>query len=44
MGLCFSVPDGMKVPPSLVNIFKNLQSTITGFKIPKNGNLTKWAV
>lgn len=41
-GLCFSVPDGVPFPPSLVNIFKELQSDI-GMPIPKSGNLTGWA-
>ncbi len=42
MGLSFSVPDGIHPPPSLVNIFKELQSDV-GMAIPKSGNLTKWA-
>ncbi len=42
-GLCFSVPDGVTPPPSLVNIFKELKSDI-GLAIPKSGNLTKWAL
>lgn len=41
-GLSFSVPDGVKPPPSLINIFKELNSDI-GMPIPKTGNLTKWA-
>jgi uracil-DNA glycosylase len=41
-GLSFSVPDGMQPPPSLVNIYKELQKD-TGMAIPKTGNLTKWA-
>jgi uracil-DNA glycosylase len=41
-GLCFSVPDGIKPPPSLMNIFKELQDDI-GIKMPSHGNLTKWA-
>ena len=41
-GLCFSVPDGVPFPPSLVNIFKELQSDI-GMPYPKSGNLTGWA-
>ena len=41
-GLCFSVQDGVPNPPSLENIFKELQSDI-GCKKPTNGNLTKWA-
>ena len=42
MGLSFSVPDGIPPPPSLINIFKELQTDI-GMPIPKTGNLTKWA-
>lgn len=38
MGLSFSVPDGIKIPPSLVNIYKEL-STDIGIDIPKSGNL-----
>lgn len=41
-GLSFSVPDGIKPPPSLVNIFKELHADI-GMPIPTSGNLTKWA-
>lgn len=41
-GLSFSVPEGIKPPPSLVNIYKELNSDI-GFQIPSHGNLTKWA-
>lgn len=41
-GLCFSVNDGVKLPPSLKNIFKELQSDI-GCDIPESGNLEKWA-
>lgn len=41
-GLCFSVNDGIKIPPSLRNIFKELNSDI-GMKEPSSGNLTKWA-
>jgi len=41
-GLCFSVNNGVPPPPSLVNIFKELQSD-TGVAIPNHGNLTKWA-
>jgi uracil-DNA glycosylase len=41
-GLCFSVPHGIKPPPSLVNIFKEL-NTDTGAKIPAHGNLESWA-
>jgi uracil-DNA glycosylase len=42
MGLSFSVPDGIKIPPSLVNIYKELNKDI-GMPIPTTGNLTKWA-
>jgi uracil-DNA glycosylase len=41
-GLCFSVPHGIAPPPSLVNIFKELNSDL-GFSIPIHGNLVKWA-
>ena len=43
MGLCFSVPKGVAVPPSLKNIYKELQEDIKGFKIPSHGDLTEWA-
>jgi uracil-DNA glycosylase len=42
-GLCFSVQDNVKIPPSLRNIYKELQTDIAGFSMPKHGNLTKWA-
>lgn len=42
MGLSFSVPDGIKPPPSLANIFKELNKDI-GMAIPCSGNLTAWA-
>ncbi|MEK9602986.1 MAG: uracil-DNA glycosylase [Flavobacteriaceae bacterium] len=41
-GLCFSVPDGMAYPPSLINIFKELEKDLQ-IPYPKNGNLTPWA-
>jgi uracil-DNA glycosylase len=41
-GLCFSVNDGIRQPPSLQNIFKELQDDC-GCSVPKSGNLTKWA-
>lgn len=41
-GLCFSVPDGIRIPPSLRNIFKELQAD-TGKPVPQNGDLTRWA-
>jgi len=40
-GLCFSVPEGIDRPPSLVNIFKEIQSDL-GIPVPSNGNLTNW--
>ena len=42
-GLCFSVQPGVKTPPSLVNIYKELAQDIEGFHIPEHGNLTAWA-
>jgi uracil-DNA glycosylase len=41
-GLSFSVNDGIKPPPSLVNIYKELHSDV-GFHVPNHGNLTGWA-
>lgn len=41
-GLCFSVSDGHRIPPSLRNIFKELHADI-GIAIPQNGELTQWA-
>jgi uracil-DNA glycosylase len=41
-GLCFSVKPGIKTPPSLVNIYKELRDDV-GFEIPKHGYLTPWA-
>ena len=41
-GLCFSVPDGVRVPPSLVNIYKELESDL-GIARPTSGNLERWA-
>ena len=41
-GLCFSVRPEVEIPPSLVNIYKELQSDL-GCKIPNNGYLVKWA-
>ena len=40
-GLCFSVKRGIVPPPSLQNIFKELQNDV-GFRIPNNGELTDW--
>lgn len=42
-GLSFSVQKGIRLPPSLVNIFKELENDIPDFKSPKDGNLTGWA-
>lgn len=42
MGLCFSVNDGIQFPPSLVNIFKEIQNDL-GTPVPSTGNLTRWA-
>ncbi len=41
-GLCFSVNDGVRFPPSLKNVFKEMKTDI-GMEIPFSGNLTKWA-
>ncbi|XP_058090387.1 uracil-DNA glycosylase, mitochondrial [Magnolia sinica] len=43
MGLAFSVPAGVKVPSSLINIFKELKQDV-GCSIPSHGNLEQWAV
>ncbi len=40
-GLCFSVQDGVKIPPSLRNIYKEMESDLW-LTPPKSGNLTKW--
>lgn len=42
-GLCFSVSPGVPLPPSLRNIFKELESDVPGFTIPKSGSLEAWA-
>ncbi|XP_033119413.1 uracil-DNA glycosylase-like [Anneissia japonica] len=42
-GLCFSVPHGIAPPPSLINMYKELQNDIEGFERPAHGNLTGWA-
>ncbi|MCC2618316.1 uracil-DNA glycosylase [Aestuariibacter halophilus] len=42
-GLCFSVRPGIKTPPSLVNIYKELATDIDGFQIPDHGYLQHWA-
>ena len=42
-GLAFSVKPGVAVPPSLVNMYKELAADIEGFKIPNHGYLVPWA-
>ena len=42
-GLSFSVLPGVKTPPSLANIYKELASDIDGFTVPSHGTLTSWA-
>lgn len=42
-GLAFSVREGVAVPPSLVNIYKELADDIAGFSVPPHGCLTRWA-
>ncbi|WP_373741666.1 uracil-DNA glycosylase [Neisseria sp.] len=42
-GLAFSVRPGIAVPPSLVNIYKELADDIAGFRIPQHGCLQHWA-
>lgn len=42
-GLSFSVRNGIKPPPSLLNMFKELVTDIDGFEIPQHGNLESWA-
>ena len=42
-GLCFSVLPEVKIPPSLVNIYKELAQDIEGFEIPTHGYLQSWA-
>ena len=42
MGLCFSVPEGVKIPPSLVNIYKELAADL-GVARADHGDLSKWA-
>ncbi|ELR68681.1 Uracil-DNA glycosylase, family 1 [Fulvivirga imtechensis AK7] len=41
-GLCFSVRDGVRKPPSLLNIFKEIKNDL-GKEIPESGNLERWA-
>ncbi|ANS86300.1 Uracil-DNA glycosylase [Vibrio scophthalmi] len=42
-GLCFSVLPGVKTPPSLVNMYKELAQDVEGFTIPQHGYLQSWA-
>jgi uracil-DNA glycosylase len=42
-GLCFSVQYGVKIPPSLKNIYKEIQENVPQFEIPNHGNLQAWA-
>ena len=42
MGLSFSLPEGIPAPPSLINIFKEIEMDL-GKPMPANGNLTRWA-
>jgi uracil-DNA glycosylase len=41
-GLCFSVPQGIAKPPSLINIFKEIEDDL-GYPVPAGGNLEKWS-
>lgn len=41
-GLCFSVTDGVQIPPSLVNIYKEIEDDL-GKPAPRSGDLTRWA-
>ncbi len=41
-GLCFSVKDGIEFPPSLINIFKEIESDL-GIRVKRSGDLTRWA-
>jgi uracil-DNA glycosylase len=42
-GLCFSVNDGIKIPPSLRNIYRELVDDLDGVFVPTSGNLESWA-
>lgn len=42
-GLSFSVNDGVKLPPSLRNIFREMSADLPGYEVPWSGNLEKWA-
>lgn len=43
MGLSFSVPKGVRIPPSLINIYKELARTTPNFSMPNHGDLSAWA-
>jgi uracil-DNA glycosylase len=43
MGLSFSVPQGVAIPASLRNVYKELARTIEGFVVPRHGDLSHWA-
>lgn len=43
IGLCFSVLPGVATPPSLQNMYKELETDIPGFQIPSHGYLMGWA-
>lgn len=43
MGLAFSVPEGIKIPSSLLNMFKELRQDV-GCSLPSHGNLERWAL
>jgi uracil-DNA glycosylase len=42
-GLCFSVNDGVKIPPSLRNIFREINEDLDSIFLPSSGNLENWA-
>lgn len=42
-GLCFSVPDGVRIPPSLQNIYRELSTDLDRVFLPSSGNLQAWA-
>jgi uracil-DNA glycosylase len=42
-GLCFSVKKGIKTPPSLKRMYKEMESCLPDFKTPTHGDLSKWA-
>lgn len=42
-GLCFSVNDGVKIPPSLRNIFREINTDLNTVFVPNSGNLERWA-